>query len=160
MFDLLVTDIIFLLSRWNKLIQKPCEIGDPRGLRLIKAILRPLMLRRTKETKDKVGRLIHLRVIPTLSLSIYTKRCLLSILMFGVCEFRPILVLPPTDIQTIECEQSDAEHDFYNALWRRSKVSYFNTNCGQLSYKLRMYFCTAYRFVITWHFQHSIKGGS
>ncbi|XP_050373308.1 DNA repair protein RAD5B [Argentina anserina] len=77
---------------WNKLIQRPYEIGDPRGLRLIKAILRPLMLRRTKETKDKVG--------------------------------RPILVLPPTDIQTIECEQSDAEHDFYNALWRRSKVQF------------------------------------
>ncbi|PRQ36459.1 putative DNA helicase chromatin remodeling SNF2 family [Rosa chinensis] len=77
---------------WNKLIQRPYEIGDPRGLRLIKAILRPLMLRRTKETKDKVG--------------------------------RPILVLPPTDIQTIECEQSDAEHDFYNALFRRSKVQF------------------------------------
>ncbi|XP_004297995.1 PREDICTED: putative SWI/SNF-related matrix-associated actin-dependent regulator of chromatin subfamily A member 3-like 3-like [Fragaria vesca subsp. vesca] len=77
---------------WNKLIQRPYESGDPRGLRLIKAILRPLMLRRTKETKDKVG--------------------------------RPILVLPPTDIQTIECEQSDAEHDFYNALFRRSKVQF------------------------------------
>ncbi|KAJ7979907.1 DNA/RNA helicase protein [Quillaja saponaria] len=77
---------------WNKLIQRPYENGDPRGLRLIKAILRPLMLRRTKETNDKEG--------------------------------RPILVLPPTDIQVIECEQSEAEHDFYDALFKRSKVQF------------------------------------
>uniref|UniRef100_A0A5B7BJ23 SWI/SNF-related matrix-associated actin-dependent regulator of chromatin subfamily A member 3-like 3 n=1 Tax=Davidia involucrata TaxID=16924 RepID=A0A5B7BJ23_DAVIN len=77
---------------WQKLIQRPYENGDPRGLRLIKAILRPLMLRRTKETKDKEG--------------------------------RPILVLPPTDIQVIECKQSEAEHDFYDALFRRSKVQF------------------------------------
>lgn len=42
--------------RWNKLIQKPYENGDMRGLQLVKAILRPLMLRRTKESKDKEGR--------------------------------------------------------------------------------------------------------
>ncbi|BFG14081.1 hypothetical protein CerSpe_003540 [Prunus speciosa] len=77
---------------WSKLIQRPYESGDPRGLRLIKAILRSLMLRRTKETKDKKG--------------------------------RPILVLPPTDIQTIECEQSEAERYFYDALFRRSKVQF------------------------------------
>ncbi|XP_040999651.1 DNA repair protein RAD5B [Juglans microcarpa x Juglans regia] len=77
---------------WNKLIQKPYENGDPRGMKLIKAILRPLMLRRTKESKDKEG--------------------------------RPILVLPPTDIQIIECEQSEAEHDFYDALFKRSKVQF------------------------------------
>ncbi|KAG2722109.1 hypothetical protein I3760_02G114900 [Carya illinoinensis] len=77
---------------WNKLIQKPYENGDPRGMKLIKAILRPLMLRRTKETKDKEG--------------------------------RPILVLPPTDIQIIECKQSEAEHDFYDALFKRSKVQF------------------------------------
>ncbi|RVX22343.1 DNA repair protein RAD5B [Vitis vinifera] len=77
---------------WYKLIQKPYECGDQRGLRLIKAILRPLMLRRTKDTKDKEG--------------------------------RPILVLPPTDIQVIECEQSEAEHDFYDALFKRSKVRF------------------------------------
>ncbi|KAL6986742.1 hypothetical protein U1Q18_045742 [Sarracenia purpurea var. burkii] len=59
------------------------------GLKLVKAIRRPLMLRRTKDSKDKEG--------------------------------RPILVLPPTDIQVIECEQSEAEHDFYNALFKRSK---------------------------------------
>lgn len=37
--------------------------------------------------------------------------------------YRPILVLPPTDIQVIECEQSEAERDFYDALFKRSKVS-------------------------------------
>ncbi|GJX67137.1 putative SWI/SNF-related matrix-associated actin-dependent regulator of chromatin subfamily A member 3-like protein 3, partial [Tanacetum coccineum] len=77
---------------WNKLIQRPYENGDKRGLKLVKAILRPLMLRRTKDTKDKEG--------------------------------RPILVLPPTDIQVIECEQSEAEHDFYDALFKRSKVQF------------------------------------
>ncbi|XP_023770523.2 DNA repair protein RAD5B isoform X1 [Lactuca sativa] len=77
---------------WNKLIQKPYENDDKRGLKLVKAILRPLMLRRTKDTKDKEG--------------------------------RPILVLPPTDIQVIECEQSEAERDFYDALFKRSKVQF------------------------------------
>ncbi|KAL6522735.1 DNA repair protein rad5b [Orobanche hederae] len=77
---------------WNKLIQKPYENGDHRGLKLVKAILRPLMLRRTKESKDKDG--------------------------------RAILVLPPTDIQVIECEQSEAEYDFYSALYKRSKVQF------------------------------------
>ncbi|CAK9318722.1 unnamed protein product [Citrullus colocynthis] len=77
---------------WNKLIQRPYENGDPRGLRLIKAILRPLVLRRTKDTKDAEG--------------------------------RPILVLPPTDIQTVTCGQSKAERDFYDALFKRSKVQF------------------------------------
>ncbi|CAL9242169.1 unnamed protein product [Arabidopsis halleri] len=77
---------------WSKLIQKPYENGDSRGLKLIKAILRPLMLRRTKETRDKEGSLI--------------------------------LELPPTDIQVIECEQSEAERDFYTALFKRSKVQF------------------------------------
>lgn len=43
-------------GRWNKLVQKPFEDGDERGLVLLKAILRPLMLRRTKDTTDKDGR--------------------------------------------------------------------------------------------------------
>ncbi|CAK9183890.1 unnamed protein product [Ilex paraguariensis] len=73
-------------------LQRPYENGDQRGLKLIKSILRPLMLRRTKDTKDKEG--------------------------------RPILVLPPTDIQVIDCEQTEAEHDFYDALFRRSKVQF------------------------------------
>ncbi|XP_058078009.1 DNA repair protein RAD5B isoform X2 [Magnolia sinica] len=77
---------------WQKLIQKPYESGDERGLRLIKAILRPLMLRRTKESTDKEG--------------------------------RPILVLPPVDIHLVECEQSEAERDFYDALFKKSKVRF------------------------------------
>ncbi|KAF6153230.1 hypothetical protein GIB67_036576 [Kingdonia uniflora] len=77
---------------WQKLIQKPYENGDVRGMRLIKSILRPLMLRRTKDTLDKLG--------------------------------RPILVLPPADIQIIECEQSEAERDFYVALFSKSKVRF------------------------------------
>ncbi|GLJ41479.1 hypothetical protein SUGI_0858480 [Cryptomeria japonica] len=77
---------------WYKLIQKPYEEGDERGLKLVQAILRPLMLRRTKDSTDKDG--------------------------------RPILVLPPTDVQVIECELSEAENDFYTALYKRSKVKF------------------------------------
>ncbi|XP_051201159.1 DNA repair protein RAD5B [Lolium perenne] len=77
---------------WQKLIQRPYENGDERGLKLVKAILRPLMLRRTKETKDKMG--------------------------------NPILVLPPAHIEVVECEQTVEERDFYEALFRRSKVQF------------------------------------
>nr|CAB3484046.1 unnamed protein product [Digitaria exilis] len=79
---------------WQKLIQKPYENGDDRGLKILKAILKPLMLRRTKETKDKIG--------------------------------NPILVLPPAHIEVVECEQSEHERDFYEALFRRSKVQFDN----------------------------------
>nr|GLL47321.1 putative SWI/SNF-related matrix-associated actin-dependent regulator of chromatin subfamily A member 3-like 3 isoform X3 [Ipomoea trifida] len=41
---------------WACFSPRPYENGDQRALKLIKAILRPLMLRRTKETKDKEGR--------------------------------------------------------------------------------------------------------
>ncbi|URD77864.1 hypothetical protein MUK42_05395, partial [Musa troglodytarum] len=37
---------------------------------------------------------------------------------------RPILVLPPANIRTVECEQSEAERDFYEALFERSKVRF------------------------------------
>ncbi|TYG55358.1 hypothetical protein ES288_D09G266500v1 [Gossypium darwinii] len=87
-----VHDVICDLYRWKTKIQGHYENGNPTGLKWIKAILRLLMLRRTKETKDKEG--------------------------------RPILVLPPTDIQVIECEQSEAERDFYDALFKRSKVQF------------------------------------
>ncbi|KAI5069906.1 hypothetical protein GOP47_0014249 [Adiantum capillus-veneris] len=77
---------------WNKLVQKPFEDGDERGLVLLKAILRPLMLRRTKDTTDKVG--------------------------------RPILVLPPSETEVVECEFSEAERDFYDALYKKSKIKF------------------------------------
>ncbi|XP_059659342.1 DNA repair protein RAD5A isoform X2 [Cornus florida] len=77
---------------WNKLIQKPFEEGDERGLKLVQSILRPIMLRRTKFSTDREG--------------------------------RPILVLPPADIQVIYCELTEAEKDFYEALFKRSKVKF------------------------------------
>ncbi|CAN6438650.1 unnamed protein product [Victoria cruziana] len=77
---------------WNKLVQKPFEEGDGRGLKLVQSILRPIMLRRTKHTTDKEG--------------------------------RPILVLPPADVQVIYCELTEAERDFYEALFKRSKVKF------------------------------------
>ncbi|KAI3716560.1 hypothetical protein L1987_67522 [Smallanthus sonchifolius] len=79
-------------SWWNKLIQKPFEDGDERGLSLVQNILRPIMLRRTKFSTDKEG--------------------------------RPILVLPPAEMKVIYCEQTDAEKDFYDALFKRSKVKF------------------------------------
>ncbi|XP_024185832.1 DNA repair protein RAD5A isoform X2 [Rosa chinensis] len=77
---------------WNKLIQKPFEEGDERGLRLVQSILKTIMLRRTKFSTDREG--------------------------------RPILVLPPADIQVVYCELTEAEKDFYEALFKRSKVKF------------------------------------
>ncbi|WCJ41699.1 DNA/RNA helicase protein [Euphorbia peplus] len=77
---------------WNKLVQKPFEEGDERGLKLVQSILKPIMLRRTKSSTDREG--------------------------------RPILVLPPADIQVMYCELTEAERDFYEALFKRSKVKF------------------------------------
>ncbi|KAE9463407.1 hypothetical protein C3L33_04686, partial [Rhododendron williamsianum] len=64
---------------WNKLVQKPFEEGDERGLKLVQSILRPIM---------------------------------------------PILVLPPADVKVVYCELTEAEKDFYEALFKRSKVKF------------------------------------
>ncbi|KAH9317698.1 hypothetical protein KI387_019467, partial [Taxus chinensis] len=77
---------------WYKLIQKPFEEGDERGLKLVQAILRMLMLRRTKDSTDKEG--------------------------------RPIIILPPASVQVVYCELTEAEKDFYGALFKRSKVKF------------------------------------
>ncbi|XP_010424229.2 PREDICTED: putative SWI/SNF-related matrix-associated actin-dependent regulator of chromatin subfamily A member 3-like 2 [Camelina sativa] len=74
---------------WNKLVQKPFEEGDERGLKLVQS---PIMLRRTKSSTDREG--------------------------------RPILVLPPADARVIYCELSESERDFYEALFKRSKVKF------------------------------------
>ncbi|KAG6525008.1 hypothetical protein ZIOFF_014960 [Zingiber officinale] len=77
---------------WNKLIQKPYEEGDERGLKLVQSILRSIMLRRTKSSTDAEG--------------------------------RPILDLPPAQVDVLYCELSEAEKDFYEALYRKSKVKF------------------------------------
>ncbi|KAF6999025.1 hypothetical protein CFC21_015099 [Triticum aestivum] len=110
---------------WQKLIQRPYENGDERGLKLVKAILRPLMLRRTKETKDKMG--------------------------------KPILVLPPANVEVVECEQSIEERDFYEALFRRSKVQFdkfvaqgnvLNNYANILELLLRLRQCCDHPFLV------------
>lgn len=58
LFQFLTQSFFVDLTRWQKLIQKPYENGDDRGLKIVRAILRPLMLRRTKETKDKIGKYV------------------------------------------------------------------------------------------------------
>jgi len=80
------------MFRWNKLVQKPYEEGDERGLKLVQSILKPIMLRRTKNSTDNEG--------------------------------RPILNLPPANIEVKYCDLSEAEKDFYEALFRRSKVKF------------------------------------
>ncbi|XP_078441095.1 DNA/RNA helicase protein isoform X2 [Wolffia australiana] len=77
---------------WYKLIQKPYEEGDQRGLKLVQSILKPIMLRRTKLSTDSQG--------------------------------RPILVLPPMKMEVVYCEFSEAERDFYDALFKKSKVKF------------------------------------
>lgn len=70
----------------NKLIQKPYEEGDECGLKLVQAILKPLMLWRTKDSTEKDG------------MYRYRKICLF-LLFYGNWKFRPILVLTPTNVQ-------------------------------------------------------------
>lgn len=79
-------------SLWHKLVQKPYEEGDERGLKLVQSILKPIMLRRNKNSTDKEG--------------------------------RPILILPPANIEVKYCDLSETEKDFYDALFRRSKVKF------------------------------------
>ncbi|CAL9191464.1 unnamed protein product [Musa hybrid cultivar] len=90
---------------WYKLIQKPYEEGDERGLKLVQSILRPIMLRRTKSSTDAEGRLSH------------------GLITCNSC-CRPILVLPPAQVEVLYCELSAAEKDFYEALFKRSKVKF------------------------------------
>ncbi|KAJ3679932.1 hypothetical protein LUZ60_016210 [Juncus effusus] len=113
------------LSWWSKLIQRPYENGDERGLKLVKAILRPLMLRRTKDTKDKDG--------------------------------RPILVLPLVKVETVECEQSETERDYYQALFRRSQYKFdelvaqgkvLNNYANILELLLRLRQCCNHPFLV------------
>lgn len=52
--------MLLVIQRWNKLIQKPYEEGDERGLKLVQSILRPIMLRRTKSSTDAEGRLVFI----------------------------------------------------------------------------------------------------
>ena len=42
-----------MVSRWYKIIQKPFEEGDERGLKLVQANLRPLTLRWKKDNIAK-----------------------------------------------------------------------------------------------------------
>lgn len=54
--DIKVINFYFFALRWLKLIQKPFEEGDERGMKLVQSILKPIMLRRTKSSTDRDGR--------------------------------------------------------------------------------------------------------
>ncbi|PON53378.1 Cdk-activating kinase assembly factor [Parasponia andersonii] len=72
--------------------------------------IQPIMLRRTKFSTDRDGRQVtglgHFVLLRP----------------FACC--RPILVLPPADVQVIYCELTEAEKDFYEALFKRSKLKF------------------------------------
>lgn len=136
----------------------------------MQSILKPIMLRRTKNSTDKEGRYIQLWLWCILSFypplwgrgpllnyseeeiqagcvhlkSLHSIKPLSPLHMnfgalsplhmnnlFGtwlVCMLlcRPILNLPPANIEVKYCDLSEAEKDFYEALFRRSKVMHFN----------------------------------
>lgn len=74
-----------IFCRWNKLVQKPFEEGDDRGLKLLQAILQPLMLRRTKDSVDKDGRWASL---PKLTACLCCR-------LWGVSDFVMVSFSPP-----------------------------------------------------------------
>lgn len=80
------------------------------------------MLRRTKETRDKEGRLDVFSCLNSFFFFSFTW-LMLNVPLLFLQTFSLILELPPTDVQVIECEQSEEERDFYTALFKRSKVS-------------------------------------
>jgi len=55
---------------------------------------------------------------------------------------RPILFLPPIDIELIECKQSESERDFYETLFERSKVSFVP----------RLLICAQFRIKVCFNF--------
>ncbi|CAI5952896.1 unnamed protein product [Closterium sp. NIES-65] len=50
---------------WQRLVQQPYERGDMRSIKLLQGLLKPLMLRRTKDSKDRNGQPIL--VLPPIS---------------------------------------------------------------------------------------------
>ena len=80
-----------LLSWWKRVISGPFERGDVDALSRLKAILQPLMLRRTKNMTMRDG--------------------------------KSILTLPPRTDETITLEFTEAERDFYNALYSKTTTT-------------------------------------
>eukprot|EP00899_Mesostigma_viride_P016352 jgi/Mesvir1/24718/Mv21990-RA.5 len=112
-------------SWFNKIIAAPHENGDMSSLRMLQAVLRPIMLRRTKDTHDRMG--------------------------------RPILVLPPAKMEVIELDFTEAERDFYSALYQRSKVKFdhfvaqgkvLNNYASILELLLRLRQCCDHPFLV------------
>lgn len=43
---------------WKKVISDPYDSQDPRAMSILRSVLKDIMLRRTKETRDHEGQLI------------------------------------------------------------------------------------------------------
>ncbi|XP_020581441.1 putative SWI/SNF-related matrix-associated actin-dependent regulator of chromatin subfamily A member 3-like 2 [Phalaenopsis equestris] len=74
------------------------------------------LIQKPYEAGDECG----LKLVQTLLRPIMLRRTKLSTDRDG----RPIIILPPADIGVIYCELAESEKDFYEALFRRSKVKF------------------------------------
>lgn len=74
------------------------------------------LIQKPYEAGDESG----LKLVQTLLRPIMLRRTKLSTDKEG----RPIIVLPPADVGIIYCELTTAEKDFYDALFKRSKVKF------------------------------------
>jgi DNA repair protein RAD5 len=77
---------------WSTVISQPFEKQDPVALQRLRAVLGPLMLRRTKSMRTATG--------------------------------KSIVELPPRVDETLQCEFSEEERDFYTALYNRSRTQF------------------------------------
>lgn len=77
---------------WHAVISQPFERQDTVALQRLRAILAPLMLRRTKAMRTLTG--------------------------------ESIVELPPRVDETIQCEFTDQEREFYTALYTRSRAQF------------------------------------
>jgi DNA repair protein RAD5 len=78
---------------WNRVIKAPFDEGDEKAKDRLRAVLGPIILRRTKDTVDRTTG-------------------------------KAIVTLPKRNIQLHAVEFSDAESDFYKALYMRSKAEF------------------------------------
>lgn len=93
---------LFKSCRWNKLVQKPYEAGDERGLKLVQSILKPIMLRRTKLSTDREGRQVFFLSVQycPFDLSVYLN----VIVVTGQFQFflKPIFKLYTVNLQKLK----------------------------------------------------------
>lgn len=113
---------------WSTVISQPFERQEEIALQRLRAILAPLMLRRTKAMRTATG--------------------------------ESIVELPPRIDETLHCEFSPEERDFYTALYERSKTQFEGfVSAGTVTSKyiqvltllLRLRQCADHPFLVLGH---------